>query len=815
MSVCSSNGSGTKSGHVTDPGISKFRKNYVCTLNENDVNIPFPIDDDESLPHLIPRVSGVSVDDYLALKSAILSIETAIAGQDGAELRELVSQLATTTTPFTSISSVLSHFNTDYFVPISGNSDNAMTGSLKLGSTNKIEWGDNCETYTVFMGRDSRLSVNNPAVSDLVLPFPSDAIGTAPVLPLAIVGHDASPQTEGTHHRRVRIFDDLDVVEDIRAGRDVIGVTGRFSSLKISGADISDAYVAKAGDMMSGDLEMVAGSSFVVRDVNGGISLVSDSSGSPIFHIGDYVEDWNISTRNGILYVYGSSSSDINTIVRNAGGGSANLAIGGKLKGYDPNGDSFTNSFIDMSMNGDITIGSIASTHAFYGETASSKHYILSPSMAGKHFNGVQGLIDHFDNVNAHHEEIHSLGSHVVYRKDTDQYNSIILPSPLKDHKSFGEMLEDLINGGNADAYHTHGGQAVHWGALSFSDYNSITITEYLENNFCRKPCAGGSGGTYWGSLYESSTTNLTIEEYVVGTTGNEKGEIATDINGYGYMPYWGDLKQTAGGPTIIEWLNTHGSGGGEVYWSGLARTSQDNTTIAEYIADHGGSMSATNIGNGEYNPYATTENNTLKFNSLAIGAGLSLNDNTISLSGIASGVNVNNLGGGVEIYSGATGSLTDSLNFRTVKAATDSEITVSVDSSGALEIGTTSAGLAVPKGRVFIHSGTAIYSSISSLVSRLLYNSDGRRMTPDIVMKAMGIPRSYRPSDFKWDISGGIGLIVPYNTSASIRLFEGRPYNDGTVNYPSFKVKLRLDTDTPGTAGMIQISWIITATKI
>lgn len=648
---------GRRSGNVTDVGTSKFRQFYTCTSGGTLISIPFPIDDDQSLPHLIPEVSDVSAYDYLALKSSILAIEKAIAGEDGAELAELIDQMAPTENPFTSLASVLVHFNSDMFVPIAGNLEHPMTGPLILDSTQKTAWGRYCETYIVFMDRDSRVSVNLPQVATPVLPFLHDEVGTPPAVPMAIVGHDATPLVPNTHHRRVKIFDDLDVVEDIRAGRDVIGVNGYFDNIYVDDASIDDIFVHRAGDTMTGSLTMSVGSSVIVNNVNGKISLYAPgSSGSPTLEFVDSDGTWGINSRSGSIYLFKSSAQDVEVIVRNPGSGEANLAVDGKYRGLQPGGNSFSNSSLDLTQNGKVIIESASTASSFYGDTASANHYLLGTTQANKHFSGSQDLVNHLDNVNAHHEEIHDLGSHVVFDTDSSSYRSISLPGDI--NKSFGEMMEDLINHGNADAYHTHAGSTVRWGTLWFSNTNPITITEYLEENYCRKPCDSGGGSSdwdlmpriagvdptriqefilgqtvstsgnrlkgssgfmlttssvygyrpYWSLLELADGNSTNISDYVSGTTGHKKGTIDTQANGYGYMPFWDDLEQYSGGPTITEWINANicsvitaqgcggGGGGGTVRWGVLGKSdAQPTVTIEQAIL--GTANSGTAVG--------------------------------------------------------------------------------------------------------------------------------------------------------------------------------------------------------------------------
>lgn len=646
-----------RSGSVTDMQTSKFRIDYTCVdqNTQTEVPVPFAIDDDISIPHLIPEVSDVSADDYEALKSAIVAIERAIGGQYGQDMAALVDLLRNGV-GFRSLAGVLVDFNTDLFVPLAGNLGHPMTGPLIMSPLQKTAWGQYCETYAVFATTDASVSLNNPAIGTPVMPFPHDEPGTSPVIPLAIVGHDATPFVAGTYHRRVKIFDDLEVQEDIRAGRDVIALHGHFTNIYFNNQSLDDIFVHRAGDSMTGSLTMLLGSSLLVNHVNGKVALTTPSNGSsPLLQFEDSEGSWYLNSRNGNLYIYKSKTSDVNVIIRNPDIAKAHLAVEGKYRGLEPGGNNFSTSAIDLGQSGKIIVESTASGGSYYGPTASPRHYNLGPAEANRSFDGTADLIDHMDNVNAHHEEIHDLGSHVVYDSFTHNYRSINLPSDI--NKSFGEMMEDLINHGNADAYHTHAGSTVRWGNLQFSNTDSRTIIEYMEQNYCRVPCGGSGGSAYWDlmprseidssriqdfilgkdvtsssnrlkgsvgfvvttnsvygyrpywSLLEYADGNSTnINDYISGTAGHKKGVIDSLANGYGYMPYWGVLLQSEGGPTIEAWLNANicsilsaqgcggGGGGGTVRWGVLGKSdSQPTVTIDQAIL--GTANSGTAVG--------------------------------------------------------------------------------------------------------------------------------------------------------------------------------------------------------------------------
>ena len=751
MADCNPSSTNGRDGDRTDVGTSKFYKDYTCSLGGVDTVIPFIVDDDQSLPHLVPEVSDVSALDYLALKSSILATQTAIAGTDGVDLASLVAQMGSFGTPFTSVAGAMVHFNTDLFVPLSGNLDSPMTGPLMLGQSQKTAWGQYCETYAVFVDVDSRVSLNIPLVGNAVAPFVNDAVGTPYVIPLAIVGHDATPLYSGTSNRRVKIFDDLDVVEDIRAGRDVIGVNAYFDNLLIGGKDIEDAFVHTVGDDMTGSLNMTMGSSLVIDNASGKVSLSTlDIQSSPVLEFAESSGTWSVNSRVGNLYMDQNGVNDVNVVVRNTGSALANMAVEGVYRGLMPGGNGFSDSSLDLSSAGQAVIASSPSYGSYYGPTASANRYVLDVSNSNRYFNGSQDLIQHFNNVNAHHEETHGLESHVVYDSASLSYRSLILPQDI--HQSFGEMLEALVNHGNADLYHTHGGSYVRWGNLQFSNTNSTTITEYLETNYCRKPCGTGSGDSI----------------------------------------YWGTLEQYGGGPTIEAWINsnicsilgTQGcSGGGVVRWGALGKSDEQPTLTIE----------------DDIHTWAIAT-----FCPKSGGCGGSGN------------VVVNNLGTGIPVYYGAVGATTSSLSFKSVAAVAGSGLAVTEPTSGTIKIGYEGGNGTVFKGATFVYSDSAVYSGVSSEETRSLKNSSGATLTVASVMAGMGIPVGYTAANFKWSVSGGVsGMSSGYDIySIPMTLWRGRPYDAGVAGSPIFKVALAA-VNGPNLSATIEVGYMITATKI
>ena len=764
MSDCNPNSDG-RSGLVTDIGTSKFLRAYTCTSGGVDTPIPFPIDDDQSLPHLIPEVSDVSAFDYLALKSSIIAIEKAIAGTSGEDLGNLVDQMDSMGLAghgFTSIAGALYRFNSDMFVPIAGNAGTPMTGSLILGSQQKTAWGQYCETYAVFVGNDSVTSVNLPPIGAPVLPFEND--GSVPlVIPLAIVGHDATPTVANTHHRRVKIFDDLDVVEDIRAGRDVIGDRAYFNNLYLMDTSLEDLFVHTAGDDMYGNLVITTGASLKVDNAAGKVSLdASDSANSPTLEFKDLEGTWSVNSRLGSLHFNQSGANNYSVIFRNTGVPIINMAVSGQYMGLAAGSSTLSDSSIDLGRAGQVVIGSVATSGSVYGDTASSSHYLLTADRSSKNFNGSQDLIAHFDNVNAHHEEFHGLESHLVYDSGTFSYRNILLPEI---NKSFGEMIEVLINQGNADLYHTHGGVSLRWGGLSYSDANPITITDYLEANYCHKPCGAGSGDAiYWDTLEKNADDAKTIETWI---NDNICSVIATQGCGEGGTVRWGALGKSEAEPSV---------------------------TIEDYVAEIEGNI----------HTWASET-----FCPKSGGCG-----------GAGGGVIVNSLGSGVEVYSGIKGSPTGNLNFKSVSAVSGSGLAVT-ENAGTVLVGYAGGSGTIPKGTTLVYADYATFMGVSGTVeTRPLKDSGDIVLTTSIIMSRMGIPAGYVPADFNWYISGGWTGIV--NTAgvaivASFYSFKCRPFNDGTVISPSFRVSLALGPAV-GQGSLYGVgftaSYMITATK-
>ena len=114
-----------------------------------------------------------------------------------------------------------------------------------------------------------------------------------------------------------------------------------------------------------------------------------------------------------------------------------------------------------------------------------------------------------------------------------------------------------------------------------------------------------------------------------------------------------------------------------------------------------------TNIGTGQYSPYATAANNVLSFNKLNAGAGIAISGNTISATGSGGGVTVSNLGAtGYPVYYGAVGSPVTAMSFG--KLAEGTGVSIS-ESSGVLTVA--SAGVSVAKagiGTIELYSGPA-----------------------------------------------------------------------------------------------------------
>ena len=639
-------------GNVTDLGSSKFIQGYACAPDSVSATSPkpFTVDDDESIPHLVPEVSDVSAYDYLALKSSIIAVERAIAGptravDGGNDLYDLVNFLNEPGNGgFSSIADMLYGFREGTFVPLAGNLSHPMTGPLVMSSNQKTAWGQYCETYAIFAGTDNVTSLNLPAVNMPVVPFRNDGDGIPYTIPLSIVGHDATPNTAGTRHRRVRIFDDLDVVEDIRAGRDVIGISGYFTNLFLNSVPIDGTYVKKIGDDMTGNLNMFSGSSVRISSDNGKVSLYTPSSvSSPSLTFENASGIWSANARSQNLVFTNGGDFDVNVLFNNSTASyRANVAIDGAYKGLTSTGE-ITSSFVDLTDGTEVVIGSTPSSAYSNGDTVSPRHYTLPSSRANKFFNGSADLVEHLNNINAHHEEIHDLGSHLTYDTSAQTCRPIALPIAI--NKSFGEMLEALINHGNADIYHTHGGSSVTWGSLQFSsDPSSPTIIQYLQDYYCHTPCDGAAGSSdwdmmprvsgvdstriqefmlgksvspvnnrlvgsagfvdnvsgrvygykpFWNALELSGSDTVTIAKYVSGTTSHEKGYFDTYGNGYGYLPYWGGLIQHVGGLTIEAWLNLNicsiisaqgcgGGGGGAARWGVLGKSDSEPSVLVE-----------------------------------------------------------------------------------------------------------------------------------------------------------------------------------------------------------------------------------------
>jgi microcystin-dependent protein len=477
---------------------------------------PLSIDNDSSLPHLIPQVSDVSATDYLALKSAILALENTVGVFEG----PLADPSGYSNGVLIPVAQRLKNFATTEFVPRAGNV--LITGPLTMDKLQRISFGSNCETYVVFAGENLNTSITIPAISGTVSLFPSDSPqNTTAVVPLAIVGNDASPSA-ALFNRRVKIFDDLDVNEDLRVGRDLIVLGKAFlpADTLIGNQILDQRYIMKGGGnpggYITGDLSQFVGS-YKVLNPNSTISLSTTGvSGSPLLVIEDMTSTWKMGTQSGILRIYSPVPGGTGISLSNSLGSSITLTVGGPV--------AAAGLYLDDGAGRAMLRGQVHNS-PYAGATASPNHYMLNSSQASRGFNGEQDLIDHLNNTNAHHEELHSFESHLVQLESTGTYRAFN-PPPGKT-KSLGQMIEDLISGVNADGYHTHSMQQ-YWWTMQATASDSTTIRAWVDNNYCSK--AAGCNSTNSLNTHRTATvidhpdrsiTAEKIDERIIGISYN------------------------------------------------------------------------------------------------------------------------------------------------------------------------------------------------------------------------------------------------------------------------------------------------------
>ena len=456
----------------------------MATTDARTTLYPLSIDNDSSLPHLIPQVSDVSATDYLALKSSILALEHTV----GVFLGPLADPSGYSNGVLIPVADRLRNFATTEFVPRSGNV--LITGPLTMDKLQRISFGLHCETYVVFAGENLNTSITIPAISGTVSLFPSDSPQhTIAVVPLAIVGNDASPLA-ALFNRRVKIFDDLDVNEDLRVGRDLIVLGKAYLSADtlIDNQTLDQRYIMKSGGnpggYITGDLSQLSGS-YKILNPNSTISLSTTGvSGSPILVIEDIASSWRVGTQSGVLRIYSPVSGGTGVSLFNSLGSSITLTVGGPV--------TAAGLYLDDGTNRAMLRGQVHNV-PYAGVTASPHHYMLGQSQASQGFNGEQDLVGHFNNTNAHHEELHSFESHLVQEGySSGVYRAFIQPSGKT--KSLGEMIEDLISGANADGYHTHSTQR-YWWNMKATVSDSTTIRAWVDNHYCSK-AAGCNNAT-------------------------------------------------------------------------------------------------------------------------------------------------------------------------------------------------------------------------------------------------------------------------------------------------------------------------------
>jgi len=487
----------------------------VATTDVRSTKYPLNLDDDSSLPHLIPQVSDVSATDYLALKSSILALEQTV----GIFPDPLTDPSSYDNGVLISVSERLQNFATTEFVPRAGNV--LITGPLTMDKLQRISFGANCETYVVFAGENLSTSVTVPAISGTVDLFPSDSAQTTiAVVPLAIVGNDAS-SASALFNRRVKIFDDLDVNEDLRVGRDlvVLGKAYLPADTLIDNQTLDQRYIMKAGGnpggYITGDLSQFSGS-YKVLNPNSTVSLTTTSvSGSPLLVIEDIASTWKMGTQSGVLRIYSTTAGGTSVSIFNSLSTAVNLSVSGTV--------TAAGLYLDDGASRGMFRGVTRNT-PYAGVTASANHYMLGPSQASQGFNGEVDLIDHLNNTNAHHEELHSFESHVVQiGHNSGVYRSFIQPTGKT--KSLGEMIEDLVSGANADGYHTHSTQQ-YWWTMKATASDPTTIRSWVDANYCSK--AGGCNSSSSLETHRTATiidhpnrsiTAEKIDERIIGIT--------------------------------------------------------------------------------------------------------------------------------------------------------------------------------------------------------------------------------------------------------------------------------------------------------
>ena len=601
---------------------------------------PNTLDDDSSIPHLLPGISDVSATDYLQLKSAVIALEKTLG----------VFGITTDDPSFQSLKELFDEFSTTYFVPVTGGV--SISGNIDMAIDTQITFNkteSSCSGFITYSTSGVPSGLVDPTAR-IALFTNDNPLTTQLVSPLSIVGNDASPDDETAMNRRVKIFDDLDVAEDLRIGRDLIfddhdALVALPENVTIGGIDLDDRYVNKAkveGDYMLGSLTQGTGGSFIVSNAEGAVNLTTPSlTVSPTLIFENNTQTWNMDANNNVLEIYALADSEDYNVKQ------VNIFDSSGVSETAPQG---YRHLVKLQVIGDVQTETltVAATTApvatyprpftiqgdahgfgawFAGDTVSPNHYELGSGHYSVGFDGSLDLVgEHILNVNAHHEELHSFESHLVeVGKGTGSYRTFTFPTGSE---SLGQMLENLVSGGNADVYHVHGNLR-YWGTMPRTVDDSTTIMQWAYSTFCAKADGCGGSDGYWGSMRRSSSDSTYVDAFVErAAIGDEYdpvptrfedvtdvvvgtyGTIGVDTDGYnGYRPFWSLLEKASDDETsLIDYIaSVAGTGGGGTsYWNSMAKSSSDSTTIEQFLTGKTGGVvgKISNTTTYGYTPY-------------------------------------------------------------------------------------------------------------------------------------------------------------------------------------------------------------------
>jgi len=201
----------------------------MTTTRINTSLYPSSIDTDRSIPHMIDDISEVRAISHNVLKDAILAIQTSLGVDPQGAFATLALRLVdledtigddfvssrgdTMTGPGDSDTSIFPS-SIDFTFNDEGLGNDAAT----------LTFGEDCNCSIILDNRSAETgTVNAPTTSTRWLPTSDEIInnGSQSVVPLTILGNsaygsDLSGVTSPNLHRRIRIFDDMEVVNSLR-----------------------------------------------------------------------------------------------------------------------------------------------------------------------------------------------------------------------------------------------------------------------------------------------------------------------------------------------------------------------------------------------------------------------------------------------------------------------------------------------------------------------------------------------------------------------------------------------------------------------